>query len=165
MYWFVFLINCSRSVQDTQVIETGFSHFQIIHFQQKFSKPIQNLNCNKAAQQYDIPIKTLKGNSEIFLCILCYNFNHSQFSKVFSNSLKKADITTVFKKDKKFLKNNYRPISILPSVSKIYESCIYDQINNYFHTHFSKLQCGFQKGFNAQHCLLVLVDKILWRFR
>ena len=34
--------------------------------QEKFSKLIQNLNCNKATQQYDIPIKILKENSEIF---------------------------------------------------------------------------------------------------
>ena len=34
--------------------------------QEKFSKLIQNLDCNKAAQQYDIPIKILKKNSEIF---------------------------------------------------------------------------------------------------
>ena len=56
------------------------------------------------------------------------------------------------------MKNNYRPVSILPSVSKIYER-IYDQINDYFHPLFSKLQCGFRKGFNAQHCLLVLVEE------
>ena len=155
----LFLINCSRSVQDTQVIETGFSHSQIIHFQQKFSKPIQNLNCNKATQQYDIPIKILKENSEIFSYILCHNFNNSLFNKVFPSSLKKADITPVYKKDEKFLKNNYRPVSILPSVSKIYERCIYDQINDYFQPLFSKLQCGFRKKFNAQHCLLVLVEK------
>ena len=74
-------------------------------------------------------------------------------------SLKKADITPVYKEDEKFLKNNYRPVSILPSVSKIYERCIYDQINYYFHPLFSKLQCGFRKEFNAQHCLLVLVEK------
>ena len=57
------------------------------------------------------------------------------------------------------MKNNYKPVSILPSVSKIYEHCIYDQINDYFHPLFSKLQCGFRKEFNAQHCLLVLVEK------
>ena len=34
--------------------------------QEKFSKLVQNLNCNKATQQYDIPIKILKENSEIF---------------------------------------------------------------------------------------------------
>ena len=57
------------------------------------------------------------------------------------------------------MKNNYKPVSILPSVSKVYERCIYDQINDYFHPLFSKLQCGFWKEFNAQHCLLVLVKK------
>ena len=115
----------------------------------KFSKLIQNLSCNKATQQYDIPIKILKENSEIFSYILCHNFNNSLFSKVFPSSLKKADITPVYKKGKKFLKNNYRPVIILPSVSKIYERCIYNQINDYFDPLFSKLQCGFRKKINA----------------
>ena len=104
--------------------------------QVKFSKLMQNLNCNKATQQYDNPIKILKENSEIFSYILWHNFNNSLLSKVFPNNLKKADITPVFRKDEESLKNNYRPVSILPSVSKIYERCIYDEINDYF---FSKL--------------------------
>ena len=41
----------------------------------------------------------------------------------------------------------------------MYERCMHDQINESFHPLCSKLQCGFQKGFNAQHCLLVLVEK------
>ena len=45
--------------------------------QEKFSKLVQNLSCNKATQQYDIPIKILKENSEIFSYILCHNFNNS----------------------------------------------------------------------------------------
>ena len=120
---------------------------------------MQNLSCNKATQQYDIPIKILKENSEIFPWILCRNFNNSLFSKVFPDSLKKVETTPVFKKDEKCLKNNYRLVSILPSVSKIYESCMHDQINDYFHPLFLKLQCGFRKGFNVQHCLLVFVEK------
>ena len=144
------------------IVETSIIKFET---QEKFSKLIQNLNCNKATQQYDIPVKILKENSEIFTYILCCNFNNSLFSKVFpsSPSVKNTqsifDITPVYKKDEKFLKNNYRPVSILPSVSKIYERCIYDQINDYFHPPFSKLQCGFRKEFNAQHCVLVLVEK------
>ena len=127
--------------------------------QEKFSRLIQNLNCNKPTQQYDIPIKMLKENVEIFAYILYHNFNNSLFSKVFPNSLKKADIKPIFKKDEKFLKNNCRPVSILLSVLKIYERCIYDQINDYFCPLFSKLQCGFRKGFNAQHCLLVFIER------
>ena len=107
----------------------------------------------------DIPNKILKKNNEIFSYILSHNFNNSLFSKVFPSSLKKADITPVYKKDEKFLKNNYRPVSILPSVSKIYERCIYDQINDYFQPLFSKLQCGFRNKFNVQRCLPGLIEK------
>ena len=57
------------------------------------------------------------------------------------------------------MKNNYRPVNILSSVSKIYEHYIYHQINDYFHPLFSKLQCGFRKEFSAQHCVLVLIEK------
>ena len=107
----LFLTNCSRSFQDTEVIETRFS-------QQEFSKLIQNLNSNKATQQCDIPIKTLKENCEI--CLLYHNHN-------LLNNLKKDYIRPVFKNDK-FLTNNYRPVTILPSFSKSYDRCIYDQI-------------------------------------
>ena len=125
----------------------------------KFLTEIQNLNSRKASQQNDTPVKILKGNSGICSYILHHNFNNSLFSNKFPKYLKKADITPVFKKDEKFLKIKYRPVSILPAVSKIYERCLYDQINEYFQPLFSKLQCGFRKGHNAQHCLLVLFEK------
>ena len=57
------------------------------------------------------------------------------------------------------MKTNYRPVSILPTVSKIYERCLYDQINEYFQPLFSKLLYGFCKGHSAQHCLQVLIEK------
>ena len=38
---------------------------------------------------------------------------------------------------------------------------MYNQISPYFDSVFSKFQCGFRKGFNAQHCLLTMVEK--WR--
>ena len=125
----------------------------------KFLTEIENLNSRKASQQNDIPVKILKGNSDICSYILHHNFNNSLFSNEFSKYLKKAEITPVFKKDEKFLKANYRPVSILPTVSKIYERCLYDQINEYFQPLFSKLQCGFRKGHSAQHCILVLIEK------
>ena len=45
------------------------------------------------------------------------------------------------------------------TVSKLYEQCLYDQINEFFQPLLSKLQCGFHKGHNAQHFLLVLIEK------
>ena len=87
----------------------------------KFLTEIQNLNSIKASQQNDIPVKILKENSDICSYILHHNFNNSLFSNRFPKYLKKADITPVFKKDEKFLKTNYRPVSILPTLSKNYE--------------------------------------------
>lgn len=58
--------------------------------QDHFSKQIQNLSFNKATQKYDITIKMLKENSEIWLHILHHNFNISLFSNIFPNSLIKT---------------------------------------------------------------------------
>ena len=61
-------------------------------------------------------------------------------------------------------KDNYRPISILPNISKIYEKCLYNEIETYFDEILSKYQCGFRKGFNAQHCLVSMIKngKKVW---
>ena len=63
---------------------------------------------------------------------------------------------------------NYRPISILPNIPKVYERCFYDQISNLFEDVSSKYQCGFPKDYSAQHCLLAMIEKWkksrgLWR--
>ena len=75
--------------------------------------------------------------------------------------MKYAEVTPIHKKDNKIDKENYHPRSILPNLSKVYERLMYNQIYPYFQTIFSKFQCGFRKGFNAQHCLLAMVEK--WR--
>ena len=50
------------------------------------------------------------------------------------------------------------PVSILPNLSKIYERLIHNQLSKFFECNLSKLQCGFRKGFNAQDCLIVLIE-------
>ena len=67
--------------------------------------------------------------------------------------MKYADVTPIHKEDDKNDKTDYRPISILPYLSKVYEGLMYNQISPYFDSVFSKFQCGFWKGFNAQNCL------------
>ena len=74
--------------------------------------------------------------------------------------MKYADVTPIHKKDDKTDKENYRPISILPILSKVYERLMYNQIYPYFDTLFSKFQCAFRKGFNTQHCLLAMIAKL-----
>ena len=73
--------------------------------------------------------------------------------------MKEADIVPVHKKKSKFSKENYGPISIIPNISKVYKRCLYDQISIFLEDVFSKYQCGFRKGYSAQHCLLVMIEK------
>ena len=78
---------------------------------------------------------------------------------MFPHDLKLADVTPAYKKKSRSSKDNYRPVSILSNISKIYERCTYDQIQNYFDQILSKYQCRFRKGYNAQHCLITLIEK------
>ena len=76
-------------------------------------------------------------------------------------SRKYTEVTSIHKKDNITDKENYRPISTLPNLSKVYERLMYNQIYSYFHTIISKFQRRFWKGFNAHCCLLAMVEK--WR--
>ena len=65
----------------------------------------------------------------------------------------------ILKNKSKNSKDNYRPVIILSNISKIYERCLYDQIQVFFDSILSKYQCVFRRGYNAQHCLITLIEK------
>ena len=62
------------------------------------------------------------------------------------------------KKDAEYLKSNYRPIDIIPSVSEINEMRVYDQLVNRFDRSFSKYQSCFRDGFSIQQCLGLMLS-------
>ena len=124
-------------------------------------KEIRALDASKATQSYDIPTKIIKNNSDIFSRFFQANFNNAIETSTFPEQLKYADVKPVFKKDSRTDKKNYRPISILPNVSKIYERCINKQLEEYFQALLSKYQCGFRKGYSVINALLPMIEK--WR--
>ena len=123
-------------------------------------RTIKSLKVSKASQQSDIPTRILIYNSEYFASYFHENINYFLGeSLLFPRDLKLADITPAYKKKSRSSKDNHKPVSILSNISKIYERCIYDQIQNYFDQILSKYQCGFHKGYNAQHSLITLTVK------
>ena len=122
-------------------------------------KKTKNLDTAKASQESDILIKILMANYEFFAQYFCEDTNYCICHSISLSSLKSADVTPVYNKNSKTSKENYRPISILSNVSKIYERCLYNQMQNYFENVLSKYQCGFYKGYNTQRCLIVLFEK------
>lgn len=80
-------------------------------------------------------------------------------SSNFPNSLKLAVISPIFKKGDKFLKENYRPISILPCLSKIFERAVFDQLSGYFDGILHSQLCGYRSKHNTQHALLRMIGR------
>ena len=119
---------------------------------------ISNIDSAKAYQKDNIPPQILKDNVDICSYVLFSDVNKCIYNGVFPNNLKHADITPTFKKTERLHKNNYRPVNILPTLSKVYEKLFYLQIYKYFNKIFSKYLCGFRKGYSAQHCLLYMLE-------
>ena len=137
---------------DSLFLFTGIDKEEIL-------KEILNLDASKACQDTDVPTKILKENADIFADFLHASFNEFVKKSEFPSVLKQANITPVFKKGERECKNNYRPVSILSNVSKIFERIIFRQISNYMDSFFSKYQFGFRKRYSTQQCLLPMLRK------
>ena len=74
----------------------------------------------------------LKQASEFIIKPLVFTINLCFTSGVFPDKLKIAKVIPLFKAGNPQLVSNYRPISLLPSVSKLFEKAIYNRIYNYF---------------------------------
>ena len=116
-----------------------------------FLEEIKMLDFSKAIQKSDIPVKLIKENIDRFAEILCKYFNESLEKSIFPDYLKLTNVTPV-QNGCTYLKNNYRPLSILPILSK-----------EFFGSILSKFQCGFRKGYGDQNCLLMMHET--WRLQ
>ena len=107
---------------------------------------IKKLNLNKVVRDLEIPVKILKENADFFADYIYLQFNEAVDSSKFADFFKSADISAAFKQGSRNKKENYRPISILPLIPKIFEKIICRQLSNHFDNILSKFQCGFRKG-------------------
>ena len=123
------------------------------------SDAIKEIDTSKGGGLYDIPTKLLKMNNDICSVRICEVYNNSLSTHNFPTKLKAANITPVHKKDESTHKENYRPVSILPIVSKLFEKHMYSQIYSYINQYLSERLCGFRKGLNSQYSLISLLEK------
>ena len=119
---------------------------------------IKLVNTNKASPVESLPARILKEISDVFSVAIQILFNWHMTKNTFPQELKAGDITSLFKKDDAFSKKNYRPITVLPSVSKIFERLMQNQMLPFTERFMSPLLCGFRKGYGTQHALLRLIE-------
>ena len=116
---------------------------------------IQGLKAKKSnIDTYGIII--LKYLVNIISPVLASLINKSLTSGTFPNTLKIAKIIPLPKPGKKTDVNNYRPISILPVISKIFEKIIYNQLDKFLEKNnvLFKHQYGFRKSHSTTQAIL-----------
>ena len=121
-------------------------------------KAILSVNQNRSTSD-TIPTRVLRSLRKEICIPLTDCINSAILNGKFPSELKMADAIPIFKKDDPFEKANYRPFSLLPSLSKVYQKLIYQQLNTIFENKLSPLLCGFRSSYRIQHALLNLINK------
>ena len=70
-----------------------------------------------------------------------------------------GEISSLYKSEDPFNKKNYRPITVLPAISKVYEKILQAQLISFMETKLSTFLYGFRKGYNTQHALIRFTEK------
>ena len=143
--------------QSVEIVHTfDFSEVSL----DEIATEVNKLNNKKLGTFNNIPAKHLKESSEICKEYLLKIWNDEILeNQSFPVELKLADITPIFKKEDATLPKNYRPVSVLPSVSKVFERIMQKQLLQYIETFLSPYMCGYRKGFSAQIALISLLEK------
>ena len=122
---------------------------------EKFKK----LNVKKACGYDGIPPRLLKAGANV----LCHTFtpivNSSITNNVFPHDLKCAEVSPLYKKKDILSKCNYRPISVLCTLSKILEGIICDQINDHFENILFQLLSAYRKKYSCENVLFRCLEE------
>ena len=105
-----------------------------------------------------MPIKLLQKCTPYIAHEIAKLVNKSFTKSSFPNDLKFAEVSSLLKKKDSLSEMNYRPVSILIALSKIYEKAVSVQLTEYFSYIFSSLLSAFRKGYSCQSTLLNMIE-------
>ncbi len=110
---------------------------------------LSTLSISKATGLDKISSRLIRECSDLIAESLCLIFNRSITTGIFPNEWKCAKVIPIHKQGKRNCVDNYRPISIVPVVAKVFERIIYDQLYTFISE--SKLLTNYQSGFRGLH--------------
>ena len=120
-------------------------------------KAMQKFKVSKSFGIDGISSYFLKIGMPVLAPVLSTIFNRSISEGVFPNNWKVARVAPIYKEGPTENRSNYRPISVLPVVSRLFEKTIFDQLYAYFDD--NKLFYSHQSGFRALHSVLTCLLK------
>ena len=132
--------------------------FQLVS-NNEVKKEIENLYTKKSSTYGSIPASILKQCVNAYLPHLTNSINCSIHHSSFPQELKLSEVIPVYKKLDPLQKENYRPVSLLPHVSKVFERIIHKKITNYMTDKLAHSITGFRKSHGTQNSLVVMLEK------
>ena len=135
-----------------------FSKTSVEHVQQL----LMDINPTKSAGIDNISGRFIKDGASILSLPITQICNLSIKLSSFPTRCKIAKLKPIFKKGSKTDPQNYRPISLLPLISKVIEKVIHDQTQSYLSENdiLYKYQSGFRSNHSTNSCLVYLTDLI-----
>ncbi len=129
--------------------------------EQEISKIIKSLQNKNSSGEDLLSNRMLKMEPYIFARLIKPLINESIEKGIFPNKLKVANVIPIFKKGDKTNLNNYRPISLLPVLSKVFEKVINLQLTKIIDAgYIDDNQFGFRKNHSTEDAILKFVDRI-----
>ena len=122
---------------------------------------LQHIDIRKSVRPEDIPSKFIKESAEVLAPTLTKIFNICLDQNTFPDELKIACVIPIFKKSDPMTCGNYRPISLISAFSKIFEKCLFNQINSFL-TKFNVInpnQFGFQQNTSTEMAVSTMYEQ------
>ena len=124
-------------------------------------KILLSLDVSKGSGYDTLPPKIIKLAAPIITTPLTNIINLSKLQSKYPDMMKVAYVAPAFKKEDRLKKENYRPISILNTFSKVFERYILGQLMPFFDETMSQFLSAYRKNFSCQNVLLRLIEQ--WR--
>ena len=130
--------------------------------QNEIKNAIKNLKNSNSSGDDEITSTFVKLSAPVLIPALHMIYNLSLTSGVYPHKLKIAKVVPIHKKGDSTSMNNYRPISILSTINKIFEKILHTRLTKYIDDFniLYKYQFGFRKNHSTELALIEIVDQI-----
>ena len=147
-----------------------YTYIRLHNLSSMFLFPVSKTECSEIISSLkvtkqginEIPVKLFIQSRVSFLAIICDMINTCFKLGSFPDVLKRAVVVAIHKKGDRSLTSNYRPIALLPFLSKVFERCIFKRISSFISKHniISPSQFGFSKGKSTEDAVCCLTEHI-----
>ena len=118
------------------------------------NKIIKSIDTNKATGPDDISAKFVQMSANVIDCHLSNIITCDISKNKYSEHAKTATVRRIFKRDDRTKIKNYRPVSLLNMLSKIYKRFLHENLTNYVNTFLSKFISAYHKSYSTNHVLI-----------